>query len=151
MLNELSRKIYNNNVEKGFYDDYSKIKDVVERSYFGSELRKAFEHTATAQRIALIQSEASEALEADRKNKSVAVCPEFDDAWKKTLFELEKSPDDYKRSFEAIVKDTVEDEIADTIIRLLDFCGYKGIDIDFHLKAKMKYNSFRPYKHGKNY
>jgi len=47
------------------------------------------------------------------------------------------------------VKDTFEDELADTIIRILDLCGYLGIDIDEHINLKMAYNRERPYKHNK--
>lgn len=53
------------------------------------------------------------------------------------------------KDFEELIKDTFEDEIADTIIRILDLCGYMQIDIDKHIKLKMKYNKSRPYKHGK--
>ena len=49
------------------------------------------------------------------------------------------------------IKDTVQDEIADAIIRLLDFSHKFGIDLDFHIKAKLEYNASRPYKHGKTY
>jgi NTP pyrophosphatase (non-canonical NTP hydrolase) len=51
--------------------------------------------------------------------------------------------------FKAVVKDTFEDEIADTIIRLFDLCGWLGIDIHKHIMLKLNYNSTRPYKHGK--
>jgi NTP pyrophosphatase (non-canonical NTP hydrolase) len=49
------------------------------------------------------------------------------------------------------IKDTVEDELADVIIRTLDLCGYLGIDIEKHVELKMRYNESREYKHGKNY
>lgn len=39
-------------------------------------------------------------------------------------------------------------EIADTIIRALDFCAGYGIDIDEAIRVKMKYNATRPFKHG---
>ena len=54
-------------------------------------------------------------------------------------------------NFEALVKDSVEDEIADAFIRLFDLCGFYGIDIEAHIKAKMAYNATRPAKHGKKY
>ncbi len=46
-------------------------------------------------------------------------------------------------------KDTFEDEIADTFIRLFDLCGALDIDIDKQIKWKMNYNSKRKSKHGK--
>jgi hypothetical protein len=45
----------------------------------------------------------------------------------------------------------MEDEVADAIIRLLDFCGARGIDIDWHIKNKLRYNATREHKHGKKY
>jgi NTP pyrophosphatase (non-canonical NTP hydrolase) len=39
-------------------------------------------------------------------------------------------------------------ELADTIIRILDFCGHAGIDIEAALKEKHEYNKLRPYRHG---
>ena len=40
-------------------------------------------------------------------------------------------------------------ELADTLIRILDFCGAWNIDIQGIVAAKMAYNSTRPPKHGK--
>ena len=37
------------------------------------------------------------------------------------------------------LKNTFEDELADVIIRVLDLCAFKGIDIESHIKAKMRY------------
>jgi NTP pyrophosphatase (non-canonical NTP hydrolase) len=39
-------------------------------------------------------------------------------------------------------------ELADVIIRILDFAGSVGIDLDSVLEEKMKYNATRPYRHG---
>lgn len=51
MINELAYEIYENNVKKGFYDDEKNIGEM----------------------IALVQSEASEALECDRKDQYIKV------------------------------------------------------------------------------
>ena len=37
------------------------------------------------------------------------------------------------------------------VIRIADLCGYLNIDLESHIKAKMRYNESRPYKHGKEY
>lgn len=92
--------------------------------------------------LMLIVSELSEALEADRKNKWASVEPGF----MVSCLEVFNAID-----FETFVKDTVEDEIADTFIRLADLCGYYNIDIEAHIAAKMKYNETRPIKHNKLY
>lgn len=54
-------------------------------------------------------------------------------------------------NFETCIKDTFEDELADTVIRILDLCGAKGIDIEKHIELKMKYNATREMLHEKKY
>ena len=39
-------------------------------------------------------------------------------------------------------------DIADVIIRVLDYCAYAGIDIENVLEVKHEYNKSRPYRHG---
>ena len=39
-------------------------------------------------------------------------------------------------------------ELADCIIRILDYCGAKGIDIEEAIQIKHEYNKNRPYRHG---
>lgn len=86
--------------------------------------------------LMLVVSELGEAMEAHRKNRFAT--------WKNVDTET-------MMGFEADVKDTFEDEIADSIIRLLDMCGGLKIDIDRHIQAKLKYNKSRPRLHGKSY
>lgn len=78
--------------------------------------------TKKAEKIALMHSELSEALEAVRKPQVSIKCPGY--------------------SLEA-------EELADCLIRLLDYCAYYGIPIDEIVRAKHDYNKTRPYKHGK--
>ena len=92
--------------------------------------------------LMLAVSELSEALEADRKSRKA---PEG------ARHLLEYQGRMFEELFEEGVKDTFEDEMADTIIRVLDMCGYLGIDIESHVEAKMRYNSTREAKHGKRY
>lgn len=40
-------------------------------------------------------------------------------------------------------------ELADVIIRIADFCGQAGIDLDHAIKIKREYNRTRPRRHGK--
>lgn len=147
-LNELRDKIYKNALAKGFYRDYLDILSYIDKAHKdeGSDVASAamerFKHIAFAQRIALIQSEASEALEADRKNRHADLI-----SMQEQMQALGFRTEDFQR----YIKDTVEDEIADTIIRLLDLCGMLDIDIDKHIELKIQYNSSRPYLHGKEY
>ena len=39
-------------------------------------------------------------------------------------------------------------ELADAIIRILDYCAHEAIDIESILLRKHEYNHDRPYKHG---
>jgi len=121
MLNILAEEIHKNNIEKGFYDNEKNIGEM----------------------LCLIHSEVSEALEADRKNKyttgTIGVINSF------VLDEM------FITDFTIGVKDTFEDEMADIIIRVLDLCAFKGIDIEKHIEAKVRYNSTREFKHGKKY
>ena len=123
-LTELSQKIHAGNVERGFYD-----------------------HPATfPDRCMLIVSEISEAVEAHR-NGSTTDPADVDQALR--MAALEMAP--FVGFFRDKVKDTVEDEIADAIIRLLDLSAYMGINIDAHVAAKLSYNATRPRLHGKAY
>lgn len=42
-------------------------------------------------------------------------------------------------------------EVADALIRILDWCGHEGIDIERIVREKHEYNRTRPYKHGKKF
>lgn len=42
-------------------------------------------------------------------------------------------------------------ELADVLIRIFDYAGWKGIDLDAIVEEKMKYNASRIYKHGKQF
>ncbi|RMF54282.1 MAG: hypothetical protein D6746_14560 [Bacteroidetes bacterium] len=42
----------------------------------------------------------------------------------------------------------IAEELADIIIRTLDFCAAYGIDIDKAVQRKMAYNESRPWRHG---
>jgi NTP pyrophosphatase (non-canonical NTP hydrolase) len=106
------------------------------------------------ERLMLVVSELSEALEADREGKRAPKGLTGETEYGKTITtELSGiipeslSPGTYAGE----IRGTVEEEIADAIIRLCDIAGIYGIDLDWHVKAKMAYNETRPYRHGRNY
>ena len=109
---------------------------------FEANKKKGFDVSTSnmGQTLMLVVSELVEALEADRKNRICAVQMGAVNGW--------AQDDDFKSYFETNVKDTFEDEIADSFIRLMDLVGGLGIDIDSHISAKRRYNSLREYKHG---
>lgn len=75
--------------------------------------------------LALIHSEVSEVLEEYRNHKQPT----------ETYFLLDKP-------------EGIPSELADIIIRVLDYCAYAGIDIDEAVRIKHEYNKTREYKHG---
>lgn len=149
--------------------------------------------------MALVVSEVAEAIEADRKNKHAQMA----------MFEANKDrpqpkgseKEHWKFCFETFIKNSIEDELADIVIRLLDYINMRwgdkyewwynpsnfripddfpvaawklvkehlnegsmnvrdsiqyviewadklNIDLEEHIKWKMRYNSLRFYKHG---
>ena len=128
-MNQLRDEAYQNAVEHGFHDSDTEI----------SRTSEGF-HALLAQRLALIHSEISEVLEADRKGRESEIYAFYHDKKK-----------DFIDRFNSYIKDTIEDELADAIIRILDLCGWLKIDIGSHVELKMQYNKERVKKHGKNY
>jgi NTP pyrophosphatase (non-canonical NTP hydrolase) len=121
MINKLSEEIHKNAKKKGFYNEPKNIGEM----------------------LCLIHSEVSEALEADRKDKYSKANIFLVNAW--------KSNTEFTHSFNENIKGTFEEELADIMIRVMDLAAYKGIDLEQHIKAKMRYNSTRDQKHGKKY
>ena len=71
--------------------------------------------------LCLIITELMEAVEADRNNRRCT----------SDINEIYDTEDDtaFQSIFQERVKDTIEDELADAAIRLLDFAGYMGLTI----------------------
>ena len=63
----------------------------------------------------------------------------------------ELDDEQFRLMYEKNIKGSFEDELANTIIQVLNICAYKEIDINNHLKIKMRYNTLRSEKHGKAY
>lgn len=122
-LQELAAAIHANARAKGFYEG----------------------HFNTGEKLMLVVSELAEALEHHRMTGGSPIHPSV-------LMLVENSPDEmFPAMFKDNIKDTFEDEMADAIIRILDLCAARNIQIERHIILKMRYNASRPHKHGKLY
>ena len=102
--------------------------------------------------IALCHSELSEALEEYRGGR-----PELyydcliDDTDKDCICETRNTGCGYTSEGckdKSEKPEGVAVELADCIIRILDYCGKAGIDIEDIIRRKHEYNKTRPYRHG---
>lgn len=123
-LNEYTKKIHDNSVAHGWWDEERSFGDIV----------------------ALCHSELSEALEEYRAGRPMewhecgldgypcesrnCECPSCGESMK-----IEKP-------------EGIAVEMADCLIRILDWFGKEGLDVDRIVQEKMAYNETRPYRHG---
>ena len=135
-IKELQKEIHQNNVAKGFWEDK--------------------ETNNVPELLMLCVSELSEALEAHSKGRMNRLRVFNQDLGyaRVTIEDFTEGNENLrwlKNRFETEIKDTFEDEIADTVIRLLDLSEGLGIDLETHIRLKLQYNKTRPYKHNKAY
>lgn len=88
--------------------------------------------------LCLVISELMEAVEADRKGKRANA--ESYKLLSQASIERTGNPKYFNEvSFNHHIKDTVEDELADAVIRLLDLAGLRNIDLDTSYKEMIEY------------
>lgn len=129
-INEVAKEIHENAVAHGWWEKEPTFAEI----------------------IALCHSELSEALEEYRKGHSFE--------WKTCIRNgSDCNPDrpgnkcrECMVGNNCIYRDNKPEgiavEMADCIIRILDWCGKEGIDIDRIITEKHEYNKTRPYRHG---
>lgn len=150
MIEKNSKMTYDSVLCTGLNDAANQIHTAAKNKGFWDSERE------TGTLLMLCVSELAEALEADRKDK-VANLLDFENTECRLNTMMEKSrtkfdkAEPFKQAFEDHVKDTFEDELADTVIRILDLCGARGINLEKHINLKLKYNRTRERMHGKNY
>ncbi len=119
-INELVQAAHQNAVSKGWWDEPRSFGEI----------------------IALIHSEASEALEDHRNGKLPT------EVW----FEAKNYDGDIVLFKEQAAPDFkpcgIPSELADIVIRVFDACGRYGIDLERVIAQKMAYNATRPQRHG---
>lgn len=142
--------------QKGFWDSFDLIidkmgnqNDVHGDTYFTDDEIKEVKDAFQAQKIMLMVSELGEAIEAARNGRS-SNFPEFVDAVSHALG-AENYEAQFKDAFEHYLKGTPEEELADVCIRIFDYCGKFGIDLEAFIVYKAEYNKTRERLHGKNY
>lgn len=117
-LNELSTAIHANAVAKGWWEDDRPFTEI----------------------IALIHSEVSEALEEYRNGHGPNEVYYKHGHERRSVFQDEEG--------NLGKPEGVPIELADVIIRILDYAGYTGMDIDSAVERKIAYNATRPHRHG---
>ncbi len=117
-LNELAQRCHAMSVEKGWYDKPREVPEL----------------------LALLHSEISEALEDYRAGHGVTETWYEPTSWWRRLWSWFLG----KRRKPC----GIPSELADIQIRLVDMCGYLGIDLDAAVAEKMAYNAGRSYRHG---
>lgn len=121
VLDAMAALAHANAVDHGFYEEDAKIATQLER-LVGDAARDRHLLNCALNRLALITSEVGEAVDALRKPGPSEHVPDFS---------------------------CEEEEVADILIRLLDYAGYRGLRLGPAVVAKMSYNATRPAKHGK--
>lgn len=130
-IRELQALAYKQSADKGFHDN---------EPTSGRALL-----SLNAERIALMHSELSEALEELRSGR----------APNETYFRLPGNSISAAQLLEngsPLGKpEGVPFELADVVIRVLDFCEANDIDLESMIIEKLAYNATRGYKHGRHF
>ena len=126
-MNEWAAEIHENAIAHGWWDEPRSFGEIV----------------------ALCHSELSEALEEYRDGRPPVYC----DAMKTNAAcsdtgENACAGTECLKCFPERKPEGSAVEMIDCMIRILDWCGFMGVDVDAILEAKHEYNKTRPYRHG---
>lgn len=101
------------------------------------------EDESIGQKISLMHAELSEALEEARAGRpgEYVLAAENDELY------LEKD----REKFAGRKPEGVYVELVDCVIRIFDYFGHEGADVEAIMAEKCAYNETRPYRHGKKF
>lgn len=128
-MNDLAKEIHQNAVEHGWWDEPRSFGDIV--SLCHSELSEALEEYRAGRPMVwhacLAADEKIHCLKGGCGDWTAGACE---------LDSIDEKPEG------------IATEMADCIIRILDWVGKEGLDMDAIIREKMEYNRTRPYRHG---
>lgn|SRR3990167_1285955 len=134
-VTELVAACYKTAVEHGWWEDIPGKPLVATQQHF-----RRINASMLAEKLCLIHSEVSEALEEVRRGQGLEMyygpCAPGHDRAPAPSVNHHPKPEGF------VV------ELADVCIRIFDLCGALGLDLEGAIKAKMAYNETRPYRHG---
>jgi NTP pyrophosphatase (non-canonical NTP hydrolase) len=122
-INTWAQEITYANAQQGFWEEHYDLIDAA-ASVNVDGLTVFAQKALVAMKLALIHSEVSEALEAERKDLMDTHLPH---------------------------RSGLEVELADAMIRILDLAGGLNLDLGGAVEEKLEYNKSRPYRHGKKF
>ena len=131
MLNQLRDEIHQNAVEHGWWEEERSFGDIIALCH--SELSEALEEYRNG--MPMKYNKCKELLQEDDPKDRICEPIDCDQC-------CEGCPDFIDKP------EGIAIELANCIIRILDYCGKAGIDIEEALRIKHEYNKTRPYRHG---
>lgn len=120
---EIQKKVFETARDKGWWDECLSNEPFVVMGAENREVSREKVEKVIPEKIALIHSEISEALESYRNYKLLS----YNEGGKPEGFPV---------------------ELADAVIRIMDLCGAMGIDLEAEILKKAAYNETRSFKHG---
>lgn len=127
-IEEMQKQVHNLAREKGWWPY-----DIMEMPKDGQDRNINLKEVNIPEKLALMHSELSEALEFYRNNNEGQG---IDDVW---VIYNPIAPDK---------PDGMWVELADCIIRIFDLAGAYEVDMETLVRLKHEYNKTRPYRHG---